>query len=169
MKLRVPPRSRSQAGILLVECMVYIVLFFIITGLAFAAFYRCEKNTRNLQRNTDDILRVVKTGELWRQDIRKASAPPHVVAGSELLILHVPQGTNEVLYAFSNGEILRRPTLTAPWVRLMLKVKNSRMESERRQHVAAWRWEVELQSEQKVARVKPLFLFQAVAQTHLKP
>ena len=165
MNLRLPSRARSQHGIMLVECMVYIVLFLIVTGLAFAAFYRCERNTRNLRRNADDILRVVKAGELWRKDVRRATAPIAVVEAPDVQILHVPQGTNEVLYAFSDGEILRRATPGSLWAKLAPKVKSSRMQLEPRQHVSAWRWEVELKGEQKVARVRPLFTFQAVAQT----
>ena len=165
MNLRRPSPARSQRGILLVECMVYIVLFFIVTGLAFAAFYRCEQNTRNLRRNADDILRVVKAGELWRKDVRRATALLELVEAPDMLVLHVPQGTNEVLYAVSDGEILRRATPDSLWAKLGVKVKSSRMQLDRRQHLSAWRWEVELKGEQKVARIKPLFTFQAVAQT----
>src|SRR5262245_652723 len=100
MRLRLPSRFRLRTGIMLVECMVYVALFALITGLAFAAFYRAEKNSRHLRHNSEDILRVVTAGELWRKDIRRATAPLKLVEMPEAQVLHVPQGTNEVLYAF---------------------------------------------------------------------
>jgi hypothetical protein len=169
MKLSLPSQGRWQTGIMLVECMVYVALFAVISGLAFAAFYRAEKNSRNLRYNSEDILRVIKAGEVWRKDIRRATAPLQLVEAPEAQILHIPQGTNEVLYAFREGEMLRRPTPAALWTRLVPKVKGSRMQLDRRQHLSAWRWEVELKSEQKVARVKPLFTFQTVAPMEIKP
>jgi hypothetical protein len=36
------------------------------------------------------------------------------------------------------------------------------MESERRQHVTAWRWEIELPTKKNTAQVHPLFTFEAV-------
>jgi hypothetical protein len=36
------------------------------------------------------------------------------------------------------------------------------MQRDARERIVSWRWELELQSTQKVARVKPLFTFQAV-------
>jgi hypothetical protein len=42
-------------------------------------------------------------------------------------------------------------------------VKNSKMEMDQRRQVTAWRWELELQSARKAARVRPLFTFEAVA------
>ena len=35
-----------------------------------------------------------------------------------------------------------------------------------RSQVVSWRWDVELKNKQKVARVRPLFSFQAVAPEH---
>ena len=68
MKLAAPSPNRPAAGIMLVECMVYVALFAVVTGLAFAAYYRSEQTARSLHRNATDILRVVKTGEIEADD-----------------------------------------------------------------------------------------------------
>ena len=48
-------------------------------------------------------------------------------------------------------------------------VKRSEFHRDSRQHVTAWRWEVELRGKQEATRVKPLFTFQAVPSKELKP
>jgi len=154
---------------MLVECMVYVALFAVVTGLAFAAYYRSEQTARSLHRNATDILRVVKTGELWRQDVRQATAPIQLVEAPDLQVMHVPQGTNEVLYAFADEEIRRRASPASPWVKLVPKVKSARLQLDQRQMVSAWRWEVELKSPQKAPKIKPLFTFQAVVPARAKP
>jgi hypothetical protein len=53
MKLRLNIRVRA-AGIMLLECVVYIAVLMVILGLGGTAFYLCWDN-RDLRRNTDDI------------------------------------------------------------------------------------------------------------------
>ena len=77
--------------------------------------------------------------------------------------LHIPQKTGEVIYRFIDGAVLRQTGTNAAWIPALSGVKSSRMEKDERQRVVSWRWEVELKNKQKVARVRPLFTFQAVA------
>ena len=75
----------------------------------------------------------------------------------------------EVRYRLRNGIISRQTSGNTNWIDLLPNVKSSRMEPDPRRHVTAWRWELELQGRQKVARVKPLFTFQAVPTFGTKP
>src|SRR5674476_390798 len=61
---------RRQAGILLIECMVYISVFAILTGIGTAAFYFCWDHTRAVIYATDDIASALRAGERWRADVR---------------------------------------------------------------------------------------------------
>ena len=151
------------------ECLVYVALFAVVTGLAFAAFYRADQSSRDLHRNANEILRVVKTGELWRQDVRQATAPLQLIEGPDLQLLRVPQGTNEVWYEFANEEIRRRATPSSLPVTLVPKLKSSYLQIDQRQVVSSWRWEVELKTKEKVPRIKPVFTFQAVAPAYARP
>ena len=116
-------------------------------------------------RYTDDIALALQTGERWREDIRHATAPPHDVRieNSAPQALHIPQGTNEVIYLFLEGAVYRQAHTNAPWSRLLGDVKDSRMTNDQRPQVAAWRWELELKTRSKNARVQPLFSFEATA------
>ena len=161
-----PPHG--QQGFLLVDCLVYLAIWGIVAGLAFSAFYRCMSYSKNLARNADDIARALKAGERWRQDVRAATGPFKLVTreAGVAQALHIPQKSGEVTYLFSDGAILRQSGTNAPWIPALSGVKSSRMEKDERQRVVSWRWEVELKNKQKVARVRPLFTFQAVAPEH---
>jgi len=160
--------SQGQQGIMLVDCLVYLAIWTVVVGLAFSAFYRCMSYSKNLARNADDIARALKAGERWRQDVRAASGPFKLVAWEAVVeqALHIPQKTNEVIYLFIDGAVLRQGGTNAPWIPVLSGVKSSRMEQDERERLVSWRWEVELKSKQKVARVRPLFTFQAVAPEH---
>jgi hypothetical protein len=80
--------------------------------------------------------------------------------------LHIPQKSGEVIYLFKEGAVLRQRGTNAPWIPALSGVKSSRMEKDERQRVVSWRWEAELKNKQKVARVRPLFTFQAVVSEH---
>jgi hypothetical protein len=156
-------RKRHPGGIMLVECMVYIAGFFLITGLAFAAYYRSLDNSRGLRQNADDITRALKAGERWRADVRSARRPLALEQAGGEQVLHIPQASGEIIYLFAQGAVWRKtPTESLP-VSWLAAVKDSRMLQDTRDGVAAWRWELELASRQKVVRLRPLFTFMAAA------
>ena len=47
--------KRRAAGILLVECIVYIAVFAILLGIGTASFYFCWDHSKALIGATDDI------------------------------------------------------------------------------------------------------------------
>jgi hypothetical protein len=128
-----------------------------VLNLSFLAYYRYDQHTRNLRRNADDIVRAMRAGERWRDDIRNTTALPHTVENGVV----IPQQSGEVIYTFKDGAVWRQ----AAGARTMaLKdVKTSAMSADPRQHVDAWRWELELASPpRKVVLMRPLFTFIAV-------
>lgn len=170
MKLRtIPSWPGGRRGIMLVDCLMYIALLGVILTLTLAAFYRANENSRNLAQNAADIVRALNTGERWREDVRTATGPPRVVEDAKETLLQLPQAGGEVRYRLRDGIISRQTSRNTNWTDLLPNVKSSRMEPDPRRHVTAWRWELELQGRQKVARVKPLFTFQAVPAFGAKP
>ena len=116
MRPRFPTiRRRHERGIMLVDCLVYIAIWMVVTGLAFSAFYRSLNYTRQLNRYTDDIALTMQVGERWREDIRRATAPLQMVGveSSIAQALHIPQKTNEVIYLFIDGMVLRQAQTNA--------------------------------------------------------
>ncbi len=158
-------RHSLQHGVMLVDCLVYLAIWAVVVGLAFSAFYRCFSYSKNLARNADDIARALKAGERWRDDVRAATGPFKLVTweASVAEALHIPQKSGEVIYLFMDGAVLRQGGTNTPWIPALSGVRSSRMEKDERRCVVSWRWEVELKNKQKVARVRPLFTFQAVA------
>ena len=170
MKLRTrPSRSGGQRGIMLVDCLMYIALLAVILTLTLAAFYRTNENSKNLAQNAADIIRALNAGERWREDVRAATGPPRVEEDAKETLLQLPQAAGEVRYRLRDGIVARQTSGNTNWIDLLPNVKSSRMEPDPRRHVTAWRWELELQGRQKVARVKPLFTFHAVPAFGAKP
>jgi len=157
------PRVDASAGYLLIECLVYIGIFAVLLGISYGALYVCWDYSKALHYATDDINAALHAGERWRADIRNATGKITVETTAAGELLRIPCGTNEVLYRFNDGEI-RRQVASSGFSELLLpKVKGSQMVTETRGPVAAWRWELELKSRRKEARLPLLFTFEAAA------
>jgi len=152
---------RANRAFTLLECLVYVGLLAVLLSMAFVAFYTVGDYSKHLSRNAADISRALKGGERWRNDVRSSVDQPELLEADGQTILRLPQAAGEVEYAYRGGVVYRRSTTNA-WRVFLAGVKISRMEQRKLSHVWAWRWEMELQTTQKVARVKPLFTFQAV-------
>jgi len=148
---------KSERGYMLLEMLVYIAVLAVVIDLSFAAYYRYDLYTRNLRRNADDIVRVMRAGERWRDDIRNAIAPPHAIDNG----VAIPQKSGEIDYVFADGNVCRQ--VAGARAIALKQVKASTMSVDPRQHVNAWRWELELTSPKKTVLVHPLFTFTAVA------
>jgi hypothetical protein len=144
-------------GFMLIECLVYIVVLFVILDLAYLAYYRCQLNSVNLRRNAEDIVITVRAGERWRTDIRAAKAPPKLDGNR----LAVPQADGEVVYEFVNNTMWRQDGTAR--IAVLRRLRASTMQADARSQVTSWRWEVELMAGKKTPRVRPLFTFTAVA------
>lgn len=154
--------ERNQRGMFLIDCLIYMGMFFTITGVAFTVFYRCWDDSKIVQRTADDISTTLDAGERWRNDVRQTAAPLRIEDSADGQVIVISRASGPVRYRFAHGEIQRQNGDAAPWTPILSRVKSSRMLSDQRQHVAAWRWEVELQPRRKSPRVLPLFTFEAV-------
>lgn len=160
----------AERGIMLLEAIVYVALLAIVLALALGAFYTGLENNRSLTRNADDITRTLKAGERWRADVRLATSAPEIGANATAtnVTLRLPRGNDAVEYALRDGVMFRRGLGETNETPLLAGVVRSEFLRDPRTNVIAWRWEVELAGRQKVARVRPLFTFQAVESTEAK-
>ncbi|MDR3458713.1 MAG: prepilin-type N-terminal cleavage/methylation domain-containing protein [Verrucomicrobiae bacterium] len=165
MKLRTNiPAGRRRSGMTLIECLVYFVVFSILTGIGLASFYCCWDHTRGTIFTADDIAAAMRAGECWRTDIRAATGTISIETTPAGETARIPAGGREILYRFTDGE-LRREVPTQHNSRLLLaKVKTSEMKTEARDGVTAWRWELETIPKQKNTHFPLVFTFEA-AQT----
>ncbi|MGD1088419.1 MAG: hypothetical protein ABR955_06800 [Verrucomicrobiota bacterium] len=154
--------TRRQAGILLVECMVYIVVFAILLGIGTRVFYFCWDHSKALIYATDDIASALHAGERWRADVRGATGNISVEPTAKGEVVTIPEGAKEILYRFNSGEV-RRQIASSEFSELLLpKVKSSQMKMDARGDVTAWRWELELMQRRKETQLPLLFTFEAV-------
>jgi hypothetical protein len=166
-RLLQPEGSGRERGVTLIDCLVYIALSVILLTAAGIAFSRFQDNTKGLRRNADDITRALHVGEVWRMDIRAATGA--IEAELEDQTIHIPTRTAEVSYRFADAQVWRKANRGAEWTAVLAKVKHSQMQADDRARVKAWRWEVELETVKKSARVRPLFTFVAVPGHPSKP
>ena len=157
-------RVRRQAGILLMECLVYMSVFAILLGIGTAAFYYCWDHTRAVVFTTGEIESALHTGERWRADVRSATGTISVETTAAGETVRIPKANGEIRYRFENGELRREMSGgQVSWL-LLPKVKASEMKTELRAGVTAWRWELELTPRRKEAALPLRFTFEA-AQT----
>lgn len=154
-------RHRSR-GFSLIECLTYLSVSVVILGLATMAFYRCWDASVGLRRNAEDIACTLMAGERWREDMRSATAPPRLETSEDGQVLHIPHAAGEVIYRFTPDAVLRQADANAPWGDVFGRVKSCHVTLDQRQHVSAWRLELELLVYRKGARTRPLFSFEAV-------
>lgn len=160
--LRTP---RSQGGYMMIEALVYISLLFVVLGAGYLALDRCMDNSVVLHRSADDIASALQVGERWRADVRAADKQAQLESDAGDQVLHLDGARGPVAWRFSDGALFRRVG-SGLWSRLLSNVRSSTMQSDPRQNVVAWRWELELQPRAKASakpgRVRPLFTFISV-------
>ena len=156
-------RARLQQGFFLEEALVYISVLLVLLGVGFSALYRSIDSSVGLRRNADDITSAIHAGERWRADVRAADSKAWLEKNSPEAILHLPSSNGEITYRSAPPAIYRRVG-SGPWVCALTNVASSIMESDSRQNVIAWRWELELQHRAKGSYIRPLFTFLAVPQ-----
>lgn len=155
-------KTRRTAGILLMECLVYISVLAILLGIGTAAFYFCWDHTRAVIFTTNEVASALHAGERWRADVRGATGQISTVSTADGATMEIPTGGKKIIYHFSNGELRREiPSQNLSWL-VLEKVKASGMKIEPRAGVTAWRWELELMPRRKVTYFPLRFTFEAV-------
>ncbi len=157
---------------MLTEALVYIGVLFLLLGVGYAALHRCIDSSTLLRRNAEDISRTLHIGERWRADVRASGRNVRLLNTAEGQLLHLGSAGQQVDYRFANNTVQRRRN-AGPWVTVLDQVKSSAMQSDSRDPVVAWRWELELQPRAKgrtvANRIRPLFTFLTVPQPASKP
>lgn len=146
-------------GFSLMECLAYLAVFFIVLGVAFAAYYQMDEQSRALTNNAADIVHATKAGERWRADVRAATNAAQFPENQEL---RLATRHGAVSYFFRDGAIWRQGTNDRLSVMVLSPVKSSAMQLDARAQVSAWRWEIELKTKRTNSTTRPLFTFLAV-------
>jgi hypothetical protein len=155
---------RRVAGIMLIQCLVYIAVFAILTSIGLAAFYLCWDHSKALIYATDDIGSALRAGERWRADVRAATGKISVESTAAGEVVRIPEPEKEIIYHFESGEVRREiPTLKTSQL-VLPAVSASQMRAEARDGVTAWRWELALRARRQETQLPLLFTFEA-AQT----
>ena len=149
---------RATGSFTLIEYLVYIAILAISLGPTTEAIQRGYRNSLDLRRNADDIERTLKAGERWRDDVRAAVESPLVSDEGRVVVIRKANAT--VRYEFNDGKVWRENNQQRSVA--LDRVENSQMAIDRRVHLTALRWEVELATPQRVVRVSPLFSFEVV-------
>lgn len=157
--------TRHQAGTTLIECMVYLMVFPILLGVALGSFCVCWDGFRAMISTTDEVSAALGAGERWRSDVRDAGGIITVETTSLGQVVKIPENGTEIIYSFnSNG--LRRQTGAEGFSQVIFpKVKSSEMKFEMRGTVKAWQWELELPELRKGPHLPMLFTFEAAQKT----
>ncbi len=160
--LNPPCKPRRMAGIFLTECLVYLAIFALLTGIGLAAFYLCWNHSQALVYATDDISAALRAGERWRADVRRATGRISLEPSATGEWMRIPEGERTIVYLFEAGEV-RRELLASQTSELLLpRVKTSQMSVAARSGVTAWRWELELNARRPETQLPLLFTFEAV-------
>jgi len=155
-------KARRKSGIMLIECLVYIAVFAILTGIGTAAFYLCWNQSKAVVYATDDIGAALRNGERWRADVRGATGPISVEQTASGEKLQIPQRDKTIVYRFESGEVRRENPATQQSELLSLKVNSSQMNKDSRDGVTAWRWELNVAVRRPETQLPLLFTFEAV-------
>jgi hypothetical protein len=157
-------RNQNQAGITLIECLVYVTVLIIIVGVALEAFYVCWGHSRALISTTDDVSAALRAGELWRADVRDASGAIDVETTASGEAVKIPEAGKEIRYTFNSSEVRRQTGSEGVSQLLLARVKSSDIKMDPRTSVTAWKWELELPERTKGPHLPLLFTFEAVEQ-----
>jgi Tfp pilus assembly protein PilE len=165
MKIHSNTNSRHQAGITLIECMSYIVVFLILSSVALGSFYLCWDHSKALRSASDDISAALVAGERWRADVRAASGTINVETTASGEIVKIPEGEKEIVYTFDSKEVQRQVGAVSLPVMLLPRVISSEMKPDPRGGVTAWRWELQVAQRRKEMHTQLMFTFEAVQKT----
>lgn len=156
--------NRRSHGYLLIECLVYILVLFILLGVSYLALFRCIDNSVALRRNADDISKALHIGECWRADVRSATGKIRFQETNFVQVLYLPNSRGQTVYCFASNSISRSYN-GRPWSQLLTNIASSSMAPDPRKTVVAWRWDLELKPRRNNSRICPLFTFRSVPET----
>jgi Tfp pilus assembly protein FimT len=151
--------GRKRAGIMLLECLVYIAVFAILLGIGTAAFFYCWDHTQANMATASEVESALRAGETWRADVRAATGKITVSEGTEGEVVEIPGPAGKVVYRWVEGELLRENGPSNHPRLLLQRVVRSAMQTETRAGVPAWRWELELKPPRRMPNFPVRFTF----------
>jgi hypothetical protein len=162
------PSKNQAGGYLLIEALVYIGLLFAVMGVGYLAVDRCIDRSMVLRRSLDDLSAGLAAGERWRADVRASSGSIHLSTTNDESVITIHRPSGAVSYRFTGHAIWRKPA-SGSWSKILARVKSSEMIEDPRDHVLAYRWELELERRTKgitqASRITPLLSFTAAPDT----
>jgi hypothetical protein len=142
--------------------MVYVAVFTLLTGIALGTFYVCWNGFGALISTTDDVSLALRAGEHWRADVRSATGTISVEDTASGEVVKIPDDGKQIVYSFGSGEMKRQVGANGFSQLVLSKVKSSKMQSDTRGAVKAWKWELELPERARGPHVPMSFTFEAV-------
>jgi len=162
MKIRACSQKQRQRGVQLLECLVYIAIFFVVADVGYCELYHCFIDSAAFRREADEITQSIHAGERWRADIRAATGPIETTFNGDEETVRIPESGGDIFYLSSNNQVRRRLAGDNREPVIVSNVKSSRMQAEAPPAGQVWRWELELTARHK-GTMRPLFSFAAVA------
>ncbi len=145
-------------GFTLIECLVYMMLISVVSGVAMLSLGRLWTATGRLRQNADDLQAALRAGEQWRADVQSAQGQVEAFPDGTGCRIHATAGVIE--WRWAEGSVRRHAA--GPDAVWLARVRRSGMSEESRQKVRCWRWELALEAHGKKAHMEPLFTFVAV-------
>jgi type II secretory pathway component PulJ len=155
--------SRRGSGTTLVEVLVYLGAAGVVLVAMMQAFHVGYSSAVTLHRQAQQMTRALQAGERWRADVRQASAVPQLEQTSEGLRMIIPQLQGTVFYEFGTNGVYRTGSAPGGTVPVLTEAIVSQVQSEWREGIQVWRWDVCLSPDRKSGRWRPVFTFVAVA------
>ncbi len=167
MKLR-SHKTRSEAGVSLIECLVYIGLFAVLLNCATRFFTVVYQHNKAVAKAAGYTSAALDAARYWRRDIANAKGEPELIRGEHFDIIRIDQANGGQVSYRVNGTRLERHN-SKEWVPIIRRVASSIMLPDQREHVRAWRWELAMETKSLFLGDPVRFSFTAVPGHPLAP
>ena len=167
MKLR-SHRTRSEAGVSLIECLVYIGLFAVLLNCATRFFSVVYHHNKAATKAASYTIAALDAARHWRRDIANAKDEPELIRGDHFDVIRIDQAAGGQVSYRVNGTRLERNN-GDEWIPIIRRVASSVMLPDQREYVRAWRWELAMETKSRFLGDPVRFSFTAVPGHPLAP
>jgi hypothetical protein len=144
--------GKRQAGISLVEALVYIACLSLLLSLLSIAAWKIHGYQTSAGGRADAVAKLLEAGEVWRNEMRIASSPAENAEHG----IRFSQGAVEVSYGLADGQIVR--TVAGKSEVLLKDVTSSEMRASERDGFRFWQWDVTIATGKRGGTVTFSFL-----------
>jgi type II secretory pathway component PulJ len=160
MKLR-SHRTRSEAGISLIDGLVYIALFAVLLTCATRFFSVVYHHNKAAAKAAGYTIAALDAAKQWRRDIANAKGEPKLIRDVHFDVIRIDQANGEQVSYRVNGTRLERHN-GEEWVPIIRRIASSIMLPDQREQVRAWRWELAMETKSRFLGNPVRFSFTAV-------